>query len=74
MAGGKLSRRGVARQPKAHFLVPGLVKGWYVCMCGCGAVSACPHCVPGVDVRVPVCWCDAEQQRRGITRYGFTSS
>ena len=61
------------RLPDKHFLVRSTSDGWYVCMCGCGYVAVCEHCVPHASVSVPRCSCkhvQAEQERLDSLRYG----
>ena len=51
------------RLPDAHFLVSSTAPGWFVCMCGCGYVAVCLHCVPFASRELPTHFCDAEQRR-----------
>ena len=57
------------RLPDSHFLVSSTAPGWYVCMCGCGYVAVCLHCVPTASHDVPTNFCDVEQRRLKIGPY-----
>jgi hypothetical protein len=61
--------RRASRNPASHFLVRGSVDGWFVCMCGCGYVAVCRHCMPGVSRGVDEALCDAEQRRLKVGKY-----
>ncbi len=61
--------RGAKWEPAEHFLVRGLVDGWFICACGCGYVAVCRHCVPDAPGSVAVAYCDGEQRRLRMGRY-----
>lgn len=64
--GKTLMARKSARLPAPHFLVPSTAHGWFVCLCGCGYVAVCLHCVPFASRHLPTTFCDAEQWRLKI--------
>lgn len=64
--GKTLMARKSTRLPAPHFLVSSTAHGWFVCMCGCGYVAVCLHCVPFASRELPNSFCDAEQRRLKI--------
>jgi len=62
-------KRKSGRVPDNHWLVRGASDGWFVCMCGCGFVAVCAHCVSVVPAGVDTCLCDAEERRLGVGQY-----
>ncbi len=36
--------------------------GYYLCLCGCGYVGVCRHCVPDAPLHLPWKLCDAAWQ------------
>ncbi len=56
------------RRWRVHDLVPGMGEGWFVCVCGCGALGVCPGCVPDAPKTIQVLLCEVhrKQARCGV--------
>lgn len=42
----------------AHQVTPSLMAGYFLCLCGCGYVGVCRHCVPSASSHLPWLLCD----------------
>lgn len=41
-----------------HRIEPGPTAGLFVCLCGCGYVGVCRHCVPSAPLNLPSLLCE----------------
>lgn len=54
-----------------HRIEPSPLVGYFVCLCGCGYVGVCRHCVPSAPACLPSLLCE---EARGPVRLGHDSS
>ncbi|GCE48248.1 hypothetical protein EI42_06126 [Thermosporothrix hazakensis] len=52
-----MGKRVKACKAKKESFVSSAAFGWFLCVCGCGRVAVCPHCVGKEIDGVRVWWC-----------------